>query len=277
MMWNDDFAPVCRTYPELVAVYESPDGELALLLRQTLVPLPEERSRWFQDTRRAAREVLRALRAAGLAEDVTILQWRPLAEVATVLRRWRCRYEGDPLRREQLADVAQASWLGDNDAAPPVPTRAEQSIDVAEASGDGPRGLQRDNLLDWYRDMAPCWLRAEPAMRRRLVLRTHRWIAERVLGPLARGHEPAIGDLHPSGALAWLLVRMVPNGELATWTPWIRLVLTDLRRALSWPPGSRDAAWGRWLFLIPYGVNVGRAPAPNRQGGAPRQESRQIR
>ncbi len=269
-MWSDDFAPVCRTFPDLVAVYESPDGEMALLLRQTLVPLPEERSRWFRETRRAVREVLRPLRTTAFAGDVTVLQWRPLAEVARVLRQWRCRYDADPPRREQLTDVAHA-WLADEASLRAVAPRVGGPPD-----GSPPNGVERDSLLDWYRDMAPCWLGAEPATRRRLILRSHRWIAERVLGPLSRGHEPAVRDLRAAGLLASLLTDIVPSGEIGAWKPWIKLVLADLRRAMAWPPHSRDAAWGRWLFLIPYGVNVGRVSVATRSG-APRQESGQIR
>ena len=48
-MWVDRYSAVCRECPDLVAIYESPDGRFALLLRQTLVPLPEE----FSSLRRA--------------------------------------------------------------------------------------------------------------------------------------------------------------------------------------------------------------------------------
>src|SRR2546422_2180442 len=75
-MWNGELASVCRRHPDLVAVYEAPDGGLALLLRQTLVPLHEERGRWFNETRRAARAAVASLRAAGVIEDVSVLQWR---------------------------------------------------------------------------------------------------------------------------------------------------------------------------------------------------------
>ena len=40
-MWLDRYSAVCQECPDLVAVYESPDGRFALLLRQTVVPLPE--------------------------------------------------------------------------------------------------------------------------------------------------------------------------------------------------------------------------------------------
>ena len=41
-IWEDRYIEVCRRHPDLVAVYESPRGRLALLLRQTLVPLGPE-------------------------------------------------------------------------------------------------------------------------------------------------------------------------------------------------------------------------------------------
>ena len=87
-MWNGELASVCRRHPDLVAIYEAPDGGLALLLRQTLVPLHEERGRWFNETRRAARAVVTSLRAAGVTDDVSVLQWRQLADVAAVLTGW---------------------------------------------------------------------------------------------------------------------------------------------------------------------------------------------
>src|SRR3989442_11226783 len=81
-MWNGELASVCRRHPDLVAVYEAPDGGLALLLRQTLVPLHEERGRWFNETRRAARAAVASLRAAGGIGNVTWLQWRAPPPVA---------------------------------------------------------------------------------------------------------------------------------------------------------------------------------------------------
>src|SRR3989442_4939291 len=75
-MWNGELASVCRRHPDLVAVYEAPDGGLALLLRQTLVPLHEERGRWFNETRRAARAAVASLRAAGVIRDVFLVPWR---------------------------------------------------------------------------------------------------------------------------------------------------------------------------------------------------------
>src|SRR3989442_10926025 len=97
-MVNGEIASVCCRHPDLVAVYEAPDGRLALLLRQTLVPLGEERGGWFNDTRRAAHAAVASLRAAGVTQDVTVLQWRPLPRVPPNPGGWRRPYLGDPGR-----------------------------------------------------------------------------------------------------------------------------------------------------------------------------------
>lgn len=113
----------------------------------------------------------------------------------------------------------------------------------------------------WYRDMTPCWMTAEPFRRRRLILRTHRWIAERVLEPLAHGEEPFVVDLEAQGALAQSLVGTIPPPELEAWQPWVRLTLADLRQALASTPSPRSEEWVRWLFLIPYSIPVRRRAA----------------
>ena len=118
-------------------------------------------------------------------------------------------------------------------------------------------------LTRWYRSMASCLLGAEPAIRRRLILRSHQWLAECVFSP--HGIRPdAVDSLGPGSPLASALAEMIPATERAVWRPWIRLVLRDLRRALHWPPSRQTDAWCRCLFLIPYSV-----PAPRRRG-APR-------
>jgi hypothetical protein len=266
-MWNGELASVCRRHPDVVAVYRGPDGRLALLLRQTLVPLPEERGRWFNETRRAARAVLTSLRAAGVTEDVSVLQWRPLPDVAAVLTGWPCCYLGDPERCAQLSDIVGARLADGEPEAAPRP-RGDGGLRAAA-------GAISPTLLDWYRDMAPCWLGAEPQIRRRLILKTHQWIVERVLLPMARGQRPMTADLEPTGRLVWRLVRIVPPGELNAWKGWIRLTINDLQRALAWPEGRRTQAWARWLFDIPYSIPVTRmepaetAPrSMDRQGGA---------
>ncbi len=110
----------------------------------------------------------------------------------------------------------------------------------------------------WYRDMTTCWMSAEPLRRRRLVLRVHRWIADRVLAPMARGQEPEIADLAVDGVLAMTLTAMIPPRRLGAWRGWISLTLSDLRLALAQPPGVRDEAWARHLFLIPYSIPLRR-------------------
>jgi hypothetical protein len=131
-------------------------------------------------------------------------------------------------------------------------------------------------LGQWYRDMTPCWMTAEPFRRRRLILRTHRWIAERVLEPLAHGEEPFVVDLEAQGVLAQSLVRTIPQPELETWQPWVRLALADLRQALASTPSPRSEQWVRWLFLIPYSIPVrgrtGRRTRPTWRGAPPKSD-----
>jgi hypothetical protein len=122
-----------------------------------------------------------------------------------------------------------------------------------------------DDFGQWYRDMTPCWMTAEPFRRRRLILRTHRWIAERVLEPLAHGEEPFVIDLEAHGALAQSLIRSIPPPELESWQFWVRLVLADLRQALASTASPRNEKWVRWLFLIPYSI-----PVRERAGRRPR-------
>src|SRR5256712_10281826 len=81
VMVNGEIASVCCRHPDLVAVYEAPDGRLALLLRQTLVPLGEERGRWFNDTRRAAHAAVASLPPAGGTQDGALLPSPPLPGV----------------------------------------------------------------------------------------------------------------------------------------------------------------------------------------------------
>jgi hypothetical protein len=100
-MWDEAYTSVCRRHPDVVAAFESPHGRVALLLRQTLTPPSEERSRWLVETRRAAREVTTSLRDAGLRHDVTILQWLPLP------RRLRSWLVGTAATKENNARAAK--------------------------------------------------------------------------------------------------------------------------------------------------------------------------
>src|SRR5262249_29551612 len=106
-MWLDCYDAVCRECNDLVAVYEAPDGRIALLFRHTLVPLPEEFASLRRATRSAARAASSKLRAAGFRGGFMVLQWQPLGAVAGVVREWPCRYVPDPTRRVQLEAVAE--------------------------------------------------------------------------------------------------------------------------------------------------------------------------
>jgi len=317
-MWAPTFEAVCRENPELVAVFESPHGRLALLLRHTLVPLPHERTRWSAETRLVANVLTKALRSAGNSDAPVVLQWRPLRQVVHILRRWPCRYDADPARRAELSEIAIAR-LGDRRRAavlgsegredapvrredapvrcddapvgredapvryapasigPEVPLgRAEApllaSVTSPRVAGGADAGPVDQALIAWYRNMAPTWLGAEPIVRRQLILRTHRWIVECVFAPgdgstdaptQAPALSTVVDQLAPTGQLAQALVATVPAGELPRWKLWIRLVLADLRRALSWPASERNGAWGRWLFLIPYSIPVRQPDVPS--------------
>lgn len=105
--WSATHLMACRAEPDLVAVYESQDGSLALLLRHTITPLAEERRLWARGTRRAAAAIIRRLREEELEGRFVVLQWLPLDEVARILRHWTCRYEGDSDRRAQIARVVE--------------------------------------------------------------------------------------------------------------------------------------------------------------------------
>jgi hypothetical protein len=106
-MWSETYSSVCRRHQDVVAAFESPQGRLALLLRHTLVPDREETAQWCNAIALGVRTVTTSLRAAGLKEDVTILQWCSLPQIAHVVTHWNCTYEGDELRyAEILAGIA---------------------------------------------------------------------------------------------------------------------------------------------------------------------------
>jgi len=269
-MWEERFVEVCRRHPDVVAVYESAHGRLGLLLRQTLVPLGVERVEWLSETRATARTFIGDLRAAGFGGATVVLQWLPVADVARILVRWIRRWDGDPARRASITAgveraVAEQIFLD---------TRATSILPASPAKHDPgvPRALDEtglETLKAWYEMMAPCWLAIQPARRRRLVLQTHVWIAERVLADSNAGADTALAELAADGPLARALARLVPGAETATWRLWSDLVRADLERALR-VPRRRSQAWARWLFLIPYSV-----PVPRRgrlrsiPGGAP--------
>jgi hypothetical protein len=270
-IWEDRFIEICRRHHDLVAVYESPRGRLALLLRQTLVPLGPEHFEWLAETRATARAVIADLRVAGFDGATVVLQWLPFGDVASIVARWVRRWDGDQVRRAQLLAVVD-SHLADQRfldrqayRAQPAEEPAvltlipdEPAVPLAGSSGLLADGRLID-LRDWYARMAPCWLAIEPLQRRRLVLQTHAWIAERVLSDAAQDPVPGADGLEHDGMLARLLQNLVPKEDRAVWKPWIELVRVDLLRALTRPPHRRTLAWGRWLFFIPYSV-----PTPRR-------------
>lgn len=278
-IWEDRYIEICRRHHDLVAVYESPRGRLALLLRQTLVPLGPEHFEWLAETRATARAVISDLRVAGFDGATVVLQWLPFGDVASIVSRWVRRWDGDQVRRTQLLAVVD-SHLADQQfldrqayrahpaeepagLAPDDPTEAVVGSPPALASG------HLNDLRDWYARMAPTWLAIEPPQRRRLVLQTHAWIAERVLTDSTQDAVPASNGLEHDGLLARLLQNLVPREDSAVWRPWIELVRVDLQRALTRPPRRRTEAWAHWLFFIPYSTptprrarrNMGRATA----------------
>ena len=259
-MWDDRFLEVCRRHPDIIAVYESRHGRLGLLLRQTLVPLGAERVTWLAETRNTARAFIGDVRAAGFAGGTVVLQWLPVTDVVRIVARWVRRWDGDPGRRATIIAsveraVADQTYMDE---------RAEPQITAATPTTMGarvPRALDETGLASlkaWYEMMAPCWLAIQPARRRRLVLQTHVWIAERVLADPAKDSGPALADLAADGPLVRALTHLVPGAERVAWQTWIDLVRTDLERALLHPRARRSQAWARWLFLIPYSVPVPR-------------------
>lgn len=268
-IWEDRFIEVCRRHRDLVAVYESPRGRLALLLRQTLVPLGPEHFEWLAETRATARAVIADLRVAGFDGATVVLQWLPFGDVASIVARWVRRWDGDQVRRTQLLAVVDGhledqrfldrqAYRAQPAEQPAMLTLDEPVTEVAGSASPLVDGRLND-LRDWYARMAPCWLAIEPLQRRRLVLQTHAWIAERVLSDSAPDRVPGADGLEHDGMLARLLQNLVPQGDRAVWKSWIELVRVDLQRALARPPHRRTLAWGRWLFFIPYSV-----PTPRR-------------
>jgi hypothetical protein len=280
-MWDERFAAICDRHRDLVAVYESSRGRLGLLLHQTLVPLEAERIEWLAETRAVARGIIAELRAGGFTGGAIVLQWLPIRDVARIVARWVRRWDGDPARRSRLLSVVERRLVDErflasrrrHVATVPVEEPPVSSISLGpspEGGRVGDAALDQaglDALKAWYEAMAPCWLAIQPVRRRRLVLQTHVWIADRVLADPHADPSAALDELGGTGALAVALQRLVPAGEAAGWRRWIEAVRTDLARALAAPPAPRTLAWARGLFLIPYGAPVPpvvrhRPPAP---------------
>jgi hypothetical protein len=262
-MWLDRFSAVCQDCPDLIAVYEAPDGRIALLLRQTLVPLPEEFASLRRTTRNAARTASSKLRAAGFRGGFMVLQWQPLETVAGVVREWPCRYDADAGRRLQLTAVAERYAADERYLATQAQSRRRvppRSVGVLPpfATASDLHGLQ-----SWYDAMAPTWLGVEPLLRRALILKAHRWIAEHILIPAADGRTAPFEIRETINRLGFALLELIPPDDRAVWSVWVGLVVGDLERAMRRPSTDWNQAWARWLLLIAYSVPVPREhPVP---------------
>jgi hypothetical protein len=268
-MWLDRYVASCRNCADLVAVYESPGGRVALLLRQTPVPLSEERAAWLADTRRAAHAIVEQLRAAGFPGGVLLVQWLPVGEMAEILATWSCRWVGDAARHAQLVAVVERQAADERFLAARGAFRRQHQPPAEEPQP--PFATSTDelgSLRRWYDAMGPRWLAIEPALRRALVLRAHRWIADHVLAPAADGRTPSPKDPIGDGSLERALAALIPPDRAADWAPWIRLVAADLELALRRPLREWTTDWVRWLFLIPMAVPVPR-PAQARAATGP--------
>jgi hypothetical protein len=142
--------------------------------------------------------------------------------------------------------------LAHADAAP-----ARRSLAIAAASSDPDRGF-----LLWYLGLIPHWLGPESPVERRLLLRTHQWIVDRVLAPDARLAD-VVEDVLPAGALVSILTELAGEEDPERWRQFIQVVVANLRHALLLPVARRNEAWLRWLFLIPYSARP-RLAAVNR-------------
>jgi hypothetical protein len=245
-MWLDRYSAVCRECPDLVAVYEAPEGRLALLLRQTLVPLPEEVSSLRRSIRGAAHAASGKLRAAGFRGGLLVLQWQPLETVAAAMREWSCRYVGDPARRAQLAAVVERYADDERYLVGHMRSRRRATPRAVKAAPPFATAAELRRLQSWYDAMAPTWLGVEPLLRRALVLKAHRWIAEHILIPAAGG------QLTPSEArqtitrLGFALIEMIPPDDRAAWSVWVgpRPATSSARCAARAPSGTRRGRAG---------------------------------
>jgi len=257
-MWLDRYSAVCRECPDLVAVYEARDGRIALLLRQTLVPLPEEFGSLRRTTRSVARTASSKLRAAGFRGGFMVLQWQPLETVAAVMRDWPCRYEADAARRAQLAAVAERYAADERYLASQAQSRRRAAPGSLGALPPFATATELHGLQSWYDAMAPTWLSVEPLLRRALVLKAHRWIAEHILIPAADGRAAPFEIRETIARLGFALLEMIPPDDRAVWSAWVGLVVGDLERAIRRPSPDWNQAWARWLLLIAYSVPVPR-------------------
>ena len=264
-MWLDRYTAVCRECTDLVAVYEAPDGRIGLLFEQTLVPLPEEFSSLRRATRSAARAASSKLRGAGFRGGFMVLQWQPLAVVAGVARDWPCRYDADPTRRAQLEAVAERYAADERYLTGHVQSRRRTASRSIGALPPFATAVELHGLQAWYDAMAPSWLGMEPLLRRALVLKAHRWIAEHILIPAADGRTSPYDIRETITRLGFALIEMIPPDDRAVWSVWVGLVVADLERAIRRPSSEWNQAWARWLLLIAYSVPIPRErTAPTR-------------
>src|SRR5439155_13083428 len=97
-VFAERYAQACRRHPDLVAVHESPNGDIALVLRHTFVPLPEEHAEWRPATRRAARDAPDDLPRARFEGSGGVPQWVPVPRLGGICGSWPRRWGGDPPR-----------------------------------------------------------------------------------------------------------------------------------------------------------------------------------
>jgi hypothetical protein len=241
-MWSPALAEACARHPDLAAVHESPTGTLALVLRHTIVPLPEERGTWLSETRAAAQGVVDDLRRAGFAGRTVVAQWLSVPRLDYVFDTWPSRWEGDAERAAQLRDLAGRLLADRRFLAYRRAVAARRARIPRE-----PQGIRR-----WYCTMAPTWLGIQPEVRRKLVLQTHVWIVERVLeGETWPG---AAEDLEEDGVLVHRLERLIRPADRPHWQPWIAAVLAGLARELARRGDGHGHRWIRRLFLVAWRV-----------------------
>ena len=132
----------------------------------------------------------------------------------------------------------------------------------ATLTGPAAPGNPPSSLITWYLGLIPHWMGPRPRAERRLLLRTHEWIVDRIAAREAT-LTAAAADLRPDGALTRILSDLVPADETGHWHRFIELLVARLRDALLVPVSRRNEAWVRWLFLITYSI-----PAPSLPGQA---------
>jgi hypothetical protein len=179
------------------------------------------------------------------------------------MRDWPCRYEADAARRAQLAAVAERYAADERYLASQAQARRRAAPRPLGAPPPFATSAELHGLQAWYDAMAPSWLGMEPLLRRALVLKAHRWIAEHILSPAADGRTTPFEIRETITRLGFALIEMIPPDDRAVWSVWVGLVVGDLERAMRRPSADWNQAWARWLLLIAYSVPIPRErPAP---------------